>query len=342
MVTDRYQYVLEVFRDETLLVRVPMEVDWEPAREWARYSWQRAGRLAIDDVAGEERVEPMWHTETGEPYVLGFRIALDANGAGELGSEFPATYFSAEIGRVSSELIEQEKVQAGDRLRYIVSAFPWRSEGDASRPLFTAKEEPPAISVVDSSLEEFQGKSELLGAVEGDDGAVFAPRGVLDEVTRLAKAAESVETGGILIGRLHRDSRPEIFVEVTAQIAARHVEADSTRLTFTSETWDDVRSALALRKRGEVMLGWWHSHPVKEWCKNCAPERQRVCSMSNDFFSAHDRALHRTIFPRAYSIALVANHQVDGRVTFSMFGWRRGSIEARGFNVLLGHQQAAL
>ncbi len=82
------------------------------------------------------------------------------------------------------------------------------------------------------------------------------------------------------------------------------------------------------------MLGWWHSHPVREWCKECPVERQQVCKMSGDFFSAHDHALHRTVFPSAYSIAIVANDVATGDVTFSAFGWRDGLLEARGFHVI--------
>ena len=89
------------------------------------------------------------------------------------------------------------------------------------------------------------------------------------------------------------------------------------------------------------MLGWWHSHPVREWCKDCAPERQQVCKMASDFFSAHDHALHRTVFPRAYSIALVANDAVMGDVTFSAFGWREGLLESRGFHIAGARQQVA-
>jgi hypothetical protein len=56
--------------------------------------------------------------------------------------------------------------------------------------------------------------------------------------------------------------------------------------------------------------------------------------MSGDFFSAHDHALHRTVFPSAYSIALVANDVATGDVTFSAFGWRDGLLEPRGFHVV--------
>jgi hypothetical protein len=163
---------------------------------------------------------------------------------------------------------------------------------------------------------------------------LFIPQRVLAEAKALSKEAGAKETGGILIGHLGRDSQlPEIFAQVTAQIPARHTEASLTSLTFTSETWTAVRNALDLRRKGELMLGWWHSHPVREWCKDCSAESQKACAMAVDFFSAHDHALHRTVFPRAYSVALVVNDLSENDATFSMFGWRRGLLESRGFHL---------
>jgi hypothetical protein len=119
---------------------------------------------------------------------------------------------------------------------------------------------------------------------------------------------------------------------VTGQIPARNTEADLTTLRFTAETWTQVQSTLDLRGREEIMLGWWHSHPKQAWCKQCPDDKQADCQLLCDFFSAHDRRLHRAVFPRAYSIALVVNDMADGH-TYSLFGWRKGQIELRGFHL---------
>ena len=58
--------------------------------------------------------------------------------------------------------------------------------------------------------------------------------------------------------------------------------------------------------------------------------------MASGFFSAQDRALHRAVFPRAYAVALVVNQIAEQEQTFSLFGWRQGLIQARGFHVLNG------
>ena len=160
---------------------------------------------------------------------------------------------------------------------------------------------------------------------------MFLPREVLEQTAALTAEHPGRETGGILIGCLRRDAAAaRLYLEITAQIPARHTEATSAKLTFTPATWTDVQSALTLRNRDEAMLGWWHSHPVREWCKDCAPEKQAQCVLARGFLSEDDRRLHRTVFPRAYSVALVVNDLESGP-TWSLFGWSRGVIASRDF-----------
>ena len=110
--------------------------------------------------------------------------------------------------------------------------------------------------------------------------------------------------------------------------------ANVLSLAFTPETWAHARHALRLRKRGEIFLGWMHSHPVKEWCKKCPPEKRKKCPLMSDFFSIQDRHLHRTAFPGAHSIALVINQLAADHQTISLFGWSRGLLVQRGFRSL--------
>ena len=118
-------------------------------------------------------------------------------------------------------------------------------------------------------------------------------------------------------------------------IGARHAQGQLTRLTFTAESWTAVQAALDLRRKAEMMLGWWHSHPSRVWCQKCPVEKQKVCPLAMDFFSEHDRQLHRTVFPRAYSVALVVNDSVNG-LSYSLFGWREGVVASRGFACIGG------
>ena len=72
---------------------------------------------------------------------------------------------------------------------------------------------------------------------------------------------------------------------------------------------------------------------MREWCKECPEEKRKNCSILRDFFSRDDQALHRTVFPRAYSVALVANDVPDGDLCFSLYGWKQGLITPRGFYI---------
>ncbi|MEY2409101.1 MAG: hypothetical protein QOF48_1771, partial [Verrucomicrobiota bacterium] len=107
-----------------------------------------------------------------------------------------------------------------------------------------------------------------------------------------------------------------------------------TELTFTPKTWAAARDTLALREQGEIMLGWWHSHPGKYWqrtsCAKCPPERRRVCPIARNFFSSHDENLHETIFPKAYNVALVVTNTEEG-LRQALYGWRDGRVQPRGF-----------
>lgn len=330
-----YQYVIELFReDDSPLGQASVKVDWGPAEEWARFQAMRQGLLGPNETGRVASIEPLWLREAGEPHLEGFRVSI-ATGEGEVATDFATSYFKGLATQVSSHFIEKGRLQTGERFRFLAAAFRQESEKpNGSRFQFTTEEIAPTIAIRDSSLAEKVAVAVPHGAIYAGDVPVFVPQRVLDEAATLSRQAAAKETGGVLIGHLHRDSSvPDVFVEVTAQIHARHTEADLTKLTFTSETWTEVQAAIDLRRNGEIMLGWWHSHPVREWCKDCAPERQQVCRMASDFFSAHDQALHRTVFPRAYSIALVANDVATGDVTFSAFGWREGSLESRGFHI---------
>jgi proteasome lid subunit RPN8/RPN11 len=336
MLKDGYQYALMLYgAGEAPLGQVVVAVDWEPAREWAEFSAIRRGLLSADEAGRVCTVQPLWHTTLGEPYLQGFRISVRTNETIETATDFTKAYFRPLAKQAASLLMKKGILKKGERFKFLAAAFP-RQEKAQETPKFsfTTEEVTPGLTIREASLAAFVGDSATHGNVDAVDMPLFVPQRILEEAKGLSKAAGAKETGGILIGHLLRDaSAREVFAEVTAQIPARHAEAELTKLKFTPQTWTDVRAALELRRRDEIMLGWWHSHPVREWCKGCSKESQQACTMAVDFFSAHDHALHRTVFPRAYSIALVVNDLAGELATFSLFGWRRGLLESRGFNV---------
>ena len=121
---------------------------------------------------------------------------------------------------------------------------------------------------------------------------------------------------------------------MTAQIPVVHAPAEVNKLTFTPETWTAAQAAIDLRRSDEIYLGWWHSHPVHEWCKDCRPAKKELCPLAQGFLSSDDCRLHRTVFPRAYTCALVVSDVAEhDDVVHSLFGWRDGAIESRGYHL---------
>jgi hypothetical protein len=258
---------------------------------------------------------------------------------GEFSWEFGDAYFRSLAESASAYFVEKGRVAPGETVKFLVAAYPSpEAAAPERRARFLAEELEPLLVLGESSLAEAVRLATPSGALGGGLMPVVIPRRVLAEAADLCRAAGDVETGGILIGRLYRDSDPglhDIFAVITAEIPARHARATGASLSFSSGTWTDVSAALAQRPQGEQMLGWWHSHLVsKELCRrDCPVERQRNCRLAKDFFSAHDHALHRAVFPQAFSVGLVVNDIAHSDPIFSLFGWNQGVLAPRGYYI---------
>ena len=320
-------YAVQVVREDGSEVgQVPIQMDWEPAREFLRFSALGRGVPVETALLLECGVHPVWHPERGQPFLSGVEVIA---GSQDIRETVSLDYFNEAARSVTKRLVAEEKLTKGDLVRCLPVAFTEPVE-DAPALTRRGRPIPPRIPVRDGTLAECAASEALCGTSDGEL-PIFVPRLVLDQATEQTEREPGRETGGILIGHLRRDGESgRLFVEVTAQIPARHTEATSSKLTFTADTWSDVQGALTLRAQEEIMVGWWHSHPVREWCKECAPEKRAQCALAQGFLSEDDRLLHRTVFPRAYSLALVVN-DVESGPTFSLFGWSRGRIAAREF-----------
>ncbi len=333
---NRYHYALAFCRaDGSAAGQVPVDIDWEPAYESARFdAFRRRGREA--SLAHESRVDPVWHDTMGEPYVGGVLVSVDSAEDGPVASTFTLSYLADLVQPAVEQLVAQDRADVGETLTYRVVAFPRPRQAPVTSR-FTSEEVVSPPEWRQTALATFVRESLAVDTetdVDADEVFVFFHPVVVRETRALAEQAGPVETGGILVGHLHQDPgsrRP--FVEVTAQVLARG-DGSATSLSFTAQTWTDVRAALDLRHRGELMLGWWHSHPVKEWCKSCPVERQEVCTFRRGFLSVDDRLLHRTVFPRAYSVALLLSDVADAGITYRAFGWKQGVIQPRSFHLL--------
>ena len=245
------------------------------------------------------------------------------------------SYFDSLARSAATELVTQRVIADGTFYRYKISAFP-RAESPLRKNSdpFRLEEESVTLNFRLSQLDSFSHRATAFGTLHTGDMPVFFPQSVLAEAAEFTQRADCVETGGVLVGYLHRDSATdEIFIEVTAQLPAQHTHSELTQLKFTADTWKAARDLIALRRRSELMIGFWHSHPGKYFCgRDCPPEKRRHCPLQKPFFSPEDLALFRAVFPRAFSLALVVTN-ADAGLVHSLFGWRDALLVERGFHV---------
>lgn len=342
MLSNGYQYALDVYKnDGQPLKRMAVRVDWEPALEAAWLLAVRRGQRRPDAATGREAatIEPVWDPVLREPSLTGFRVRLADGGGPATSSDFSLEYFRGLARHVSACFVQEGLLKQGELFRYGVVALergaPEQGDGAPSRP-FAVEELAPPVPVRRRPLAELLAHATPRGLADPASLPVLIPQHVLDETIELANLAGTLETGGVLIGHLEQDvATPEIAVVVTAQIPVEHSRSELCRLTFTAETWTAARQAIAQRGRKELMVGWWHSHSfLKETCKDCDRGESKTCNATGAFMSDEDCALHRTVFPRAHSIALVVSASPCAGVLATLFGWRRGLIVDRGHYVL--------
>lgn len=343
-----YQYMIEVFRqDGSRLNRYPVTPDWVPAHEWCHFLGVRRGTLPPVLTPFITAIEPTWHPTLGGPYVGGLSVTASSHlydSTSEracITTVLPLGYFHRTFQQLSATLIKDGTLQPKDVITYSICAFPKEQpeQGDAQQPhaRFTVEEVVHPLPIEELSLTSYHQHSqhfeeETPPVQDVPDMPVFFHAQIMKEAMALAKNAGDLETGGILIGHLHRDpTSKEIFLEVTAQIPATHTQAQQTSLSFTPETWAAVQAALTLRHQKEQWLGWWHCHP--NFCKNCPEERQKTCTLSKPFFSQDDCNLHRQIFSRAFNIALLLTNRGPQGWATNAFGWRQGMIASRGYAI---------
>jgi proteasome lid subunit RPN8/RPN11 len=272
-------------------------------------------------------VEPVFIN--GGPTVTEFRITVPVAGA-PFSVTIPYSYFSSLASRYRAAFEKSGRLAAGEACYWAMSAWQSDEGVDTDSPVTELR-----VHVELASVQSLLSQSKPSRPDDGSHFKVFVPREVLEETASMAVSAAPRECGGVLLGRLGRDSAAGELVEViTAFVPALAAVASETELRFTPQAWHAVRAAVKLRGRNEAWCGWAHSHTPVSWgeqCGRCPAEKQRACELATQFFSEQDRTLHR-LFP-SFCIALVANVLADG-VVHSCFGWRLGTIESRPYYIL--------
>jgi proteasome lid subunit RPN8/RPN11 len=291
-------------------------------------------------LAGETgEVEPVWDERRGAPYVAAARIGIRARGGGEVRvrEEVPLACLAGQIVDVLRVLVQAGTLVQGEVVHPKVCAHPvapdaWATVSPGADAGIGIEEIPDPLALRETALEPFRQVAVAHGVdPTQDDVPVFVPTHVLAATEARARGSRDVETGGFLVGHLHRDSASaECFVAIVDQIPARHTIAERTRLTFTPATWAAAEADVRARGRGEEIVGWVHSHPF--FCRACPAERRATCTLDGTFFSSEDVRLHALGFAQPYKTALLLSEREDGAIEHALFGWRRGVVVARGFH----------
>ncbi len=335
MTTAAYRFVADVRNAQGVGVGpAALEIDFTTAIECARFEGVRRGRLEAD-ASNRARVEPIWNQPGQGPGCGGFRVVFPQAGGDAFERAISLRYAAHAATAASERLVKAGLLEPGEKFTYRLNAYPAdrAATPETGAALFSGELIPQGYPLRPASLAAFTARAGPRSGPQSGGLPVFIGARLLEEAEALSRAADSVETGGMLIGHLCRDRDScEVFADVRAQIPARHTVAAHARLTFTPQTWAAASAAIELRGEGEHLIGWWHRHPF--FCAGCPPENRALCVYSKPCFSDADRTLHGEVFGRAFNLALLLSDLGEPRHRVDLFGWRDGAIEERDFYVL--------
>ena len=82
------------------------------------------------------------------------------------------------------------------------------------------------------------------------------PSEVMAGIIEHVNSSTDAEVGGILVGHFGDDGPA-----VVASVPAHKATSETANVTFTHEVWEEVLPAIDRDHPGEVVVGWYHSHP---------------------------------------------------------------------------------
>jgi hypothetical protein len=336
MQDERFEFGLELSRRATgeLVGRANVKVDWAPVEEHLMLKLVRGGEVEDFDAAVRVTLEPVWSKEA--PVVRGVKATAVAQGARPASMVVTLDYFRALAQRAANRLVEVGKLRSGELFEYRVVAKECAAKGNGKGRRIVMEAGGRGVNVLPGRMDELMGRAIGFGGAEERDVPVFVDWGALEEASILTREAGELETGGILVGYVRRDAETgEIFLEVTAQVPAR-AKSQLTRLSFGPQTWTDLDGAVNGRGKNEVWLGWWHSHSFFKKAIGAEGEEETAgeSRVARAFLSEEDVLLHRSVFPRAYSVALLLTDSPRWGLSWTLFGWRGGMVAQRGFHVV--------
>ncbi|MHC5109535.1 MAG: M67 family metallopeptidase [Planctomycetota bacterium] len=337
LMKDQFRFSFELLGEESrILGTIPLPSSaLAPARECVALAASRRSPARRWFAAQEVAVNPVWCVDS-DAYVRALRAVVPTASNSEWAHGEPATVqqdLPIDFLRdVAVRVARQSGIDSSDFKSYRLLAEPIVEPAPSG---FVVTHLEPDIEVGTAPFAELARHAVTVNGVDDRDPCVIVPRPVLDSCSALTVSAGDNETGGALLGYVTRDmASGDLFIQVTDQLPAEHAEGRQTRFTFTTDSWASIRRQIAQRKRHELLVGWWHSHPVRSWCRTSGrSQRDQGDFELMNVFSRTDVEAHAQICPQAWGIALLMSNSMDG-VEPSMFGWRDACVQSRGFHVL--------
>lgn len=112
------------------------------------------------------------------------------------------------------------------------------------------------------------------------------------------------EVGGVLLGKVCRDTRETPYLLIDGHVAALEAESRASNVTFTGESWTKIHESIDRDFPGAQIVGWYHTHPS-----------------FGIFLSEMDVFIQRHFFEAPHQVAIVIDPVAN---THGGFAWRAG------------------
>jgi proteasome lid subunit RPN8/RPN11 len=337
-----YRYCLEFFavRGGARIHELPLrQTDFGRAIEATFFEALRNGLVSEYRFSPETaRIEPGFTTSSLDlPRADAFTVVLPLPGGAEQRLEFDADFFARRALHLGADLVRAGRLPMGTTLLYRLSAMLEEDDPRPRRRLFALEPTTIEVPIRSGSLKSFARRTPWDNP-RCDEIRVLIPRRVIADALDEARRDPAREVGGTLLGHLRRDDEScELFLEVTCLVPAEGTTATELSVTFTPTTWARVREVIAVRGEGEIFAGWVHSHPFL-LCQDCPLTPPPECVAKVLFYSSDDEFLMELSFAQPFMVGLLTAldprlESAVGHAPVRLFGWRDGTVAARGFEV---------
>lgn len=293
-------------------------------------------------LESEAHLEPLFAaTNTPSPRATGFRVTIPSAEGRQHSCEFGMSYFSSSANRLWSELLRTEAMTREQQLYYRLNAFLDEQEpAPPANKLAISLEQPRHIIPIKVGCRRDFGPAETWDAPNDFDLPVLLEAGVLEEAVAEARGDPGREIAGFLLGHILQDKgSQQVFIAVTGLASASGTtEACGTSVTYTPGSFARARDMIDLRASGELVIGWYHSHPFR-LCAECPLPTPPECMAKVLFYSQDDIHLMETTFEQPFMVGLLVAvepriEETLGHLPVKLYGWRTGQIKQRGFHVV--------